>query len=181
VVVLVVKDDPEVCRAADTVVSELRAAGHRVRLDARTDTGFGRRSIDWELKGVPARVEVGPRDLADGMVTVVTRHRRTKANVALASVVETVDTILGSVATELLAEATATRETRTADAATLEEAVVAGSEGFARVPFRALGPDGEDRLAEHALTVRCLQRADGSLAVPGDDEAGLVAIVGRSY
>jgi prolyl-tRNA synthetase len=170
VVVLVVKDEPEVRTAADALVAELRAAGHRVRIDDRTDTSFGRRSVDWELKGVPVRVEVGPRDLAEGMVTVVTRHRRTKENVALATA-----------GADLLAEATAARDARTADAGTLEETVAAGSEGFARVRFGALGPDGEDRLAEHALTVRCLQGPDGSLAAQGDDEAGLTAVVGRSY
>jgi len=181
VVVLVVKDEPEVCRAADALVAELRAAGHRVRLDDRTDTGFGRRSVDWELKGVPVRVELGPRDLAEGMVTVVTRHRRTKENVPLASVAASVASVLASAGAELLAEATAAREARTADVATFEEAVAAGSDGFARVPLAALGADGEDRLAQHSLSVRCLQRADGSLAAPGDDEADLVAIVSRSY
>ena len=67
------------------------------------------------------------------------------------------------------------------DAASLEEAVEAGSVGFARVRLGALGPDGEDRLAQHAVTVRCLQRPDGSLAEPGDAEDDLVAVVGRSY
>ena len=86
VVVLVVKDSPEVGAAAEALVAELTAAGHRVRLDARTDTSFGRRSVAWELKGVPVRVEVGPRDLAEGNVTVVTRHTREKQNVALGAV-----------------------------------------------------------------------------------------------
>jgi prolyl-tRNA synthetase len=181
VVVLVVKDEPEVRQAADALVAELQAAGHRVKLDDRTDTSFGRRSVDWELKGVPVRVEVGPRDLADGQVTLVTRHRRTKENIALAGVASTVGTVLANAGAELLAEATATREARTADAGTLEETVAAGGEGFARVRFGALGPDGEDRLAEHALSVRCLQRPDGSLAGQGDDEAELTAVVGRSY
>ena len=73
---------PRSARRPTALVAELRAAGHRVRLDDRTDTSFGRRSVDWELKGVPVRVEVGPRDLAEGNVTVVTRHRREKQNVA---------------------------------------------------------------------------------------------------
>ncbi len=181
VVVLVVKDDPGVRTAADALVAELEAAGHRVRLDGRTDTSFGRRSVGWELKGVPVRVEVGPRDLAEGNVTVVTRHRREKENVALAAVADTVAAVLGAAGGELLAEATAAREARTADASTLAEAVEAGSTGFARVPLGALGPDGEDRLAEHAISVRCLQRPDGTLAHEGDAEEDLVAVVGRSY
>ena len=45
----------------------------------------------------------------------------------------------------------------------------------------ALGADGEDQLAQHAVSVRCLQRPDGSLAAQGDPEDRLVAVVGRSY
>ena len=181
VVVLVVKDSPEVGAAAEALVAELTAAGHRVRLDARTDTSFGRRSVAWELKGVPVRVEVGPRDLAEGNVTVVTRHTREKRNVPVGAVAATVGAILHAVGPDLLAEATAARDARTVDAASLEEAAEAGSVGFARVRLGALGPDGEDRLAQKALSIRCLQRPDGSLAEPGDSEDDLVAVVARSY
>jgi prolyl-tRNA synthetase len=181
VVVLMVKDAPEVGQAAGALVAELAAAGHRVRLDDRTDTSFGRRSVDWELKGVPVRVEVGPRDLAEGNVTLVIRHRREKESVALAAVGGRVAEVLGQAAAELLAEATEARDARTVDAATLEEAVEAAGVGFARIPMGVLGPDGEDRLAQHAVTVRCLQRPDGTLAVPGDADTDLMAVVARSY
>ncbi len=181
VVVVLVKEAPEARSAAEALVADLRRSGHRVRLDERTDTSFGRRSVDWELKGVPVRVEVGPRDVAEGNVTVVTRHTREKQAVALGAVHDRVNAVLAGAGPALLAEATATRDARTAEVATLEEAVEAGAVGFARVRFGALGPDGEDRLAAHALTVRCLQRPDGSLAEPGDAEEDLVALVGRSY
>jgi prolyl-tRNA synthetase len=178
---MVVKYDAAVGEAAASLCTELRAAGHRVRLDDRTDTGFGRRSVNWELKGVPVRVEVGPRDLAEGNVTLVVRHRREKKSVPLAGVAAEVAAALASASRDLLAEATAFQEDRTAEAATLDETVEAASVGFARVRLGALGPDGEDRLAQHALTIRCLQRPDGSLAGPGDAEQDLFAVVGRSY
>ena len=181
VVVMVVKDDAAVGETAARLCAELSAAGHRVRLDDRTDTSFGRRSVDWELKGVPVRIEVGPRDLADGNVTVVVRHTREKRTVALAAVAAEAAAALASADRDLLVEATNFREGRTEDAATLEDAIEAGSVGFARVPMKALGPDGEDRLAQHTLTIRCLQRPDGSLAGLGDPEDELVAVVGRSY
>jgi prolyl-tRNA synthetase len=181
VVVMAVKDDTAVGEATARLCAELRAAGHRVRLDDRTDTSFGRRSVGWELKGVPVRVEVGPRDLAEGNLTLVVRHKREKRTVPLGGVTAEVAAALESASRDLLAEATAFREARTADVATLDEAVEAGSAGFARLPMGVLGPDGEDRLAQSALTVRCLQRPDGSLAGPDDPEDGLVAVVGRSY
>jgi prolyl-tRNA synthetase len=181
VVVLMIKEDPGVRSAAEALVAELRAAGHRVRLDDRTETSFGRRSVDWELKGVPVRVEIGPRDLAEGNVTIVSRHRREKENMALAGVGSQVSAVLARVGPELRAEALALREERTTAVDTLEAAIEAGSTGFARVPMAALEGDGEDRLATHALTIRCVQKADGSLAGPDDADADLIAVVGRSY
>ncbi|MEU7685405.1 proline--tRNA ligase, partial [Streptomyces spectabilis] len=64
VVVLAVKDDEAVLAKVREVGERLTAAGVRVQVDDRTDTPFGRRAVDWELKGVPVRVEIGPRDVA---------------------------------------------------------------------------------------------------------------------
>jgi prolyl-tRNA synthetase len=183
VVVLMVKEDQAVRAAAETLVGELRADGHRVRLDDRTGTAFGRRSVDWELKGVPVRVEIGPRDLAEGNVTVVTRHLAQKETVPLTAAREQVKGIMARVGPEMLAEALAARLDRTEDVSTLDEAVEAGNVGFARIRMENLGPDGEDRLADKALSIRCLQTSDGSLDETGDGEGDgeLMAIVGRSY
>ena len=73
VVVLAVRDEGEVVERCAKLADELRAAGVRVQLDAKTDVSMGRRATDWELKGVPVRLEVGPRDLADGVATLVRR------------------------------------------------------------------------------------------------------------
>ncbi len=82
---------------------------------------------------------------------------------------------------DLLAEATVLRDERTVEVDSLDAAVEAGATGFARIPMAALGEDGEDRLAADALSIRCLQLPDGGLAEPGDSDADLVAVVGRSY
>ena len=179
VVVLVVRDEEPVQTAARALVAELGAAGHRVRLDDRTDTGFGRRSVDWELKGVPLRVEVGPRDLAEGNVTLVTRHRRSKETVPLSAAAGLVGTALRAVGDDLRAEALAFRAARTVDVSTPGEAVEAAASGFARLAWSALPEGGEAELAASAVSVRCLGRPDGSLAV--EDEDDLVAVVGRAY
>jgi prolyl-tRNA synthetase len=180
-VVMVARPGEGVPRAAETLVAELIAAGVRARLDDRVDTGFGRRSVDWELKGVPVRVEVGPRDLAEGRVTVVVRHRRVKEPVALGEAAGAVVRALAGVASELHDEARAARAARTADVADLAAAVEAGATGFARVPWSAVGPDGEDRLAAASLSVRCLQGPGGALAGEDDAEESLTAVVARAY
>jgi len=65
-------------------------------------------------------------------------------------------------------------------ASPLEDAAEASKTGFARLPWSLLRGDGEARLAAGAVTVRCLQRSDGSLPA-SDDEDELVAYVGRAY
>ena len=82
VVVMQLDEDSEVAEAATRIEAELRAAGVRTHLDTRTHTSFGRRSVDWELKGVPVRIELGARELASGKATVVRRDNRSKSSVA---------------------------------------------------------------------------------------------------
>ena len=60
VVVLAVRTEDGAGEAAAALTEQLRAAGMRVELDVRTDLSFGRRVVNWELKGIPVRVEVGP-------------------------------------------------------------------------------------------------------------------------
>jgi prolyl-tRNA synthetase len=179
VVVMVVREDEAVRQAAEGLKAELTQLGYRVRLDDRSGTSFGRRSIDWELKGVPVRIEVGPRDLAEGNVVVVTRHTRSKESVPVTGAVDVVRAILARVGPELFSEAEAFREARTTSVSTVEEAIEAGATGFARVPWRVLSNGGEDQLAKSSLSVRCLQGPDGELAHAESD--GLTALVGRSY
>jgi len=180
-VVLVVRDDDDgtVSAEARRIAAELTAAGVRTRIDDQTATGFGRRVTDWELKGVPLRVEIGPRDVGEGVVTLARRDDRTKATAPTAGLASAVVALLDEIQASLLAEATAFRDARTADVASIEDAVEAGTTGFARIPWEIVGDDGEDRLAEHGITVRCLQRPDGT--VPDDLEGPLQAIVARAY
>jgi len=178
--VLVVKDGDGVREAAVKLTDELRGAGVRVALDDRTDTPFGRRAVDAELKGVPVRIEVGPRDLLEGNVTVARRIPGTKASTPLAGVVDAVTAALTEDQQALYTEALARRDARTADVTSVGEAAEAAATGWARVPWAVLGEDGEAKLAEQSVSVRCLLRPDG--AVPESaDEPDLVAIVGRSY
>jgi len=180
VVVMVIRDDDGVVDAAAALADELRAAGVRVRLDDRTDTSFGRRATDWELKGVPVRIEVGPRDLANGEVTVVRRDSSEKHQAAIAGLAATVPALLEDIQASMLAEATAFRDANTAEVATIDEAREAAQTGFAKIPWATLGIEGEAVLARDAITVRCIQRPDGTVPLR-EDEPGNVAIVARSY
>jgi prolyl-tRNA synthetase len=87
----------------------LKAAGVRVGFDDRVDTPFGRRAVDAELKGYPVRVEIGPRDLAEGNVTLARRTSGAKASVAVDALVAQVVAALAEDQKALFDEALARR------------------------------------------------------------------------
>jgi prolyl-tRNA synthetase len=176
----VVKDDAEVAAASLALLAELRDRGVRARLDDRTDQGFGRRSTDWELKGVPVRIEVGPRDLASGNVTVVRRDGADKVPVSIGEAAGRVADLLETIHVDLLARAIERRDAAITDVTSLDEAAEASTTGWARLPWSAMGDDGEARLAQDGVTVRALQRADGTVPDTGD-EPDLVAYTARAY
>jgi prolyl-tRNA synthetase len=177
-VVLAVKE--ETTGQAAALAAELRDAGVRVEADLRVDTAFGRRAVDWELKGVPVRVEVGPRDLAEGNVTLVRRIAASKTPVALSGAVAAATDALAADHQALYDEGVRRRDARIADVTSVAEATEAAASGWARIPWATLGEDGEDQLAQQAVSVRCLVRADGT--VPDSaDEPDLVAYVARAY
>lgn len=180
-VVLAIKGDDAVLAKVREIGAQLKAAGVRVHVDDRTDTPFGRRAIDWELKGVPVRIEVGPRDLENGTAMLARRIRGGKEPVAIEGLVALLPTVLEEDQALLLEQSRARRESRTAEVSTIEEAVEAAvAGGWARIPWADLGEEGEARLAEHSVTVRCLIAEDESVP-EADDSPGNVAVVARAY
>ena len=181
VVVLLVKAEGGAGEAAEALAIELKGAAVRVHLDARVDVGFGRRAVDWELKGAPVRIEVGPRDLAEGNVTVVRRDRSGKETVPLAGVAASIPGLLAAVQSDMLADATAARDARIVEVASVDDAIAAVDGGWARINFQALkAVDGEARLRQQAITVRCLRQPDGTIA-PSEDDPDTVAFLARAY
>jgi prolyl-tRNA synthetase len=178
--VLVVKDEGGTGERAAALAGELSAAGVRTRLDDRVGQTFGRRVTDWELKGVPLRVEIGPRDLAADAATLVRRDTGTKEQVPLEALPGRVEKLVADVQQDMLADARSRRDANIADASDIREAAEASRSGFARLPWRLVRGEGEPRLATDGVTVRCLQRPDGSLP-RSEDEDDLVAFVARAY
>ncbi|MFF4404615.1 proline--tRNA ligase [Streptomyces sp. NPDC001262] len=183
-VVLAIKGDEAVLAKVREIGDVLKAAGVRVQVDDRTDTPFGRRAVDWELKGVPVRIEIGPRDLENGTAMLARRIPGGKETVRVDNADE-LAALLPKVLEEdqelLLRQSRERRVSRTTDVKTIDEAAEAAiAGGWARIPWSVLGTDGEAELAEQAVTVRCLVNEDGSVP-ESDDAAGALAIVARAY
>jgi prolyl-tRNA synthetase len=181
VVVVVVKDtDGAVTRAAAALVEELRARGVRVCLDDNVTQAFGWRATEWDLQGVPIRVELGPRDLAENAALLYRRDTRDKNKVGIDNVVDEAQRLTGLIQTDMFEAATARRDAAVSDCTTLDQARDRAQTGVARVPWELVGPSGEQDLATNGLTVRCLQLGDGSLPET-DDDPGALAYVARAY
>ena len=180
VVVLIARAGEGVLEEAERLVGELTSAGVRAELDPHTDVSVGRRIVDWELRGVPVRIELGPRDIAAGHAPIALRARAEKATHALQGLARAIPAMLEAEQDELLRQATDLRDRLTSRATTIPEAIEQTRAGAARIPWATLGLDGERRLLEDGISVRCLVRADGE-PLDDVDADGVDAIVARAY
>src|SRR5262249_11308443 len=165
---------------AGSLRDQLGDAGIRVALDSRVDTAFGRRAVDAELKGYPVRVEIGPRDLAAGNVVLVRRVDGSKTPVTIGQLPAMVAAALDADQKARYATALTRRLDNTVEVSTVEEALEASGTGWARLPWAAVGSEGERKVNAQGVTVRCLTRADGSVP-DSEDEPELIAYLARAY
>ena len=106
-------DRAHVLQAAAAIADELRAAGVRVRVDDRPEHMPGFKFSEWELKGVPLRIEIGSRDLGAGTVTVARRDSGEKQQIQLGRVSAAIGELLRDVQTSLFRMARDEQERRT--------------------------------------------------------------------
>jgi prolyl-tRNA synthetase len=108
---------------ADKLRADLASGGTRVRLDDRDQHRPGYKFAEWELKGVPVRVELGPRDVAAGRAVLASRLGGDKEELPVADVVGGMADRLASLQRALFADALAYREANTHDIASYDEFV----------------------------------------------------------
>ena len=124
----------EITEACRKVADRLKLEGIRVALD-ESDERPGAKYYKWEMKGVPARVEIGPRDLKNNAATVVRRDAGSKENVPLDNIEEEIKKRFEDIHKSLLAKAKSSMEERIFDCNTLEDVKDKISEGIARIPW----------------------------------------------
>jgi prolyl-tRNA synthetase len=120
-VVLVPLAEGEVGQAVEKIAAELVADGVRTHVDTRFHLSFGRRSVDWELRGVPVRIELGPRELERGQATLVRRDTREKSPVPIGGVTGAARDLLDELQRNLHADSLAFRTEHTYTVTDLEE------------------------------------------------------------
>lgn len=162
-------------RAVRETVQELQArlaASFRVETDW-TENRPGWKFNEWELRGVPLRIEVGPRDVAQGQVRVVRRDDRAKEDVPLETLEARLGELLDAIQQSLFARALAFREANThvVDDYETFKGLVSGRGGFLKAHWCG-DPGCEARVKEETgATIRCIPldapREDGSCLICG--------------
>jgi prolyl-tRNA synthetase len=133
-------EDPErknIENAIQDYASQFKKAGVRVAVDLDTAHSMGYRINEWELKGVPVRLEVGKREIADGKVTAVRRDSFNKSQLNVKNLVSETEALLNEIQTDLLAQSEKTKRGLTVDVANYDEfkKVMIERRSFIRVPW----------------------------------------------
>ncbi|HXY46226.1 MAG TPA: proline--tRNA ligase [Acidimicrobiales bacterium] len=178
-----------VVAAAQEHGRELAANGVRVKVDDRMQLSPGFKFNEWELRGVPLRIELGPRDLAAGTALVASRlstDRKDKVTLPLSSLAGDIPGRLAAFRDALHARALAFREGHTVRADTWDE-LVAGVEGGFALALCCDDPACEQRLKDATTaTPRCIPLdgvpEEGPCAICGSPAAyGTRVVFGRAY
>ncbi|MGI6202321.1 MAG: proline--tRNA ligase [Eubacteriales bacterium] len=164
IVIPVAMHKPGVVEKATEIADRLRHAGIRVKVDT-SDYSAGWKFAEYEMKGVPVRLEIGPRDIEAGQCVLVTRHNREKTVVSLDAIVEAAKERLEAVRTGLYEKALANRNTHTYDCRTIDEinsSLAEHGDGFVRAMW--CGDEG----CEDEVKVRT---GVGSRCIPFEQES----------
>ncbi|MDA4124154.1 MAG: proline--tRNA ligase [Thaumarchaeota archaeon] len=162
------------------------AARWRTRLDDRDHLTPGRKFNEWELRGVPLRIEFGPRDLKAKQAVLVRRDTGAKRTVAIDLLGKEVDKELGDIQSNLLARARAFLESHTVEAGSMEELerLIAGKGGIVRVAWcgkKSCEDKMKDRAGGKILSIPLDQKPPKAKCVSCGEKAESTANYAKSY
>jgi prolyl-tRNA synthetase len=190
VIVPIFKSDEEkaqVLENANKLRKELAAAGIRVKMDEREGMSPGFKFNDWEMRGVPVRLELGPKDVAKGSVVLARRDRpgkEGKSFVPQQGIADAVGQLLADIQQSLHDKALAFRKANTAEPADYAAFRAAVEKGFA-FAWWCGSSDCEAKIKEETkATMRCipLEQPGGSgKCVYCGSLASSKAIFARAY
>ena len=157
IVIPVAQHKPGVLEKAREVLAALQKAGVRARID-ESEQSTGWKFSEYEMKGVPLRLELGPRDIEQNQCVLVRRDTREKTFVALDQLAAAVPELLGKVRDGLFEKALERREQMTYDAHSFEEVkdLAEHKPGFIRAMWCG-DPACEEKMKNEAgVSSRCM-------------------------
>jgi prolyl-tRNA synthetase len=176
----------EVRREAEKLYVELQTEGFRMEVDLDEEHSPGWKFNEHELRGVPVRIEIGPKDIENEQAVLVRRNvagREGKEFVPRRGLADRLRALLGEIQENMLAQATQFREDNTRRAESYEEfkEIIEVKRGFVIAPWDG-APETEQKIKEETkATIRLLpfEREEGRDLVSG--KPGRMAIFARAY
>jgi prolyl-tRNA synthetase len=170
---------------AQEVQQQLRSAGIRVTLDER-DERPGWKFSEWELRGVPLRVEIGPKDIEKSAVLVARRDTREKQSIAMDGLPTRIQQLLDDVQRSLLERARTFREEHTHRVSTYDEfkQIMEGRPGFVIAPWCGSADCEAQIKNETQATIRNMPMKGAvpvGTCIRCDDKAAAEAWFAKSY
>ena len=159
---------------ANNLMKDLRAKGVRVKFDKRDTHKPGWKFNEYELKGVPVRIAIGPKDLEKGTVEMARRDTLTKEIVETASVVARVEALLEEIQDNLFTKAINYRAAHTTQVSSYDEfkKVLNEKGGFISAHWDGTSATEEKIKKETKATIRCIP-------LDTDNEAGTCIVSGK--
>jgi prolyl-tRNA synthetase len=148
----------EMLSALLPLAESLKAQKVRVHLDARDTVTPGFKFNEWEVKGVPVRIEIGPRDFAKGEVVVARRDTGAKEPMALAEVSNHIPVLLEEIQTNMLERAKIHLQDHISEASSMDELVKILDEkgGFVKAPWAGSEEDEKKMQEKTKATIRVM-------------------------
>lgn len=152
----------------EEIREQLKAAGVRVRLDADEEQSPGWKFAEYEMRGVPLRLEIGPKDIEKNAVFAARRDTRQKQSLAMDGLADTVKALLADIQTSLLERARMFRESHTSRTGSYAEfkQIMEGRPGFVIAPWCESTQCEADIKAETQATIRNMPFGQDTPAEP---------------
>jgi prolyl-tRNA synthetase len=176
-----------VMEAANRIFAELKAAGIRLKMDDREEVTPGFKYNNWEMRGVPLRLEIGPKDLEKNSVALARRDmpgKEGKSFVPQINLATAVTEMLTDIQASLLAKATAFRDSHIHDPKNLDELSKVVQNGWA-YSWWCEGKECEAKVKEMTkASTRCMpvdQPEGAGICIVCGQPAKHKVIFGKSY
>jgi prolyl-tRNA synthetase len=140
------------------ILSSLKAAGISVKYDDSDNVRPGWKFAEYEMKGVPVRIAIGPKDIENGVVEIARRDTKEKKSVSSEGLIEYIKTLLDDIQQNLYNRALAFRDANITEVNSWDEfkKVIAEKGGFVAAHWDGTG-ETEDKIKEETkATIRCI-------------------------
>ena len=172
--------------AIDPIITSLRKAGLSVKFDNRDTLKPGYKFAEYEMRGVPVRIAVGPRDLESGTLEVARRDTKEKQVMKMDGVVAAVQNLLEEIQTNLYNRALRFRESKTTRVDNYDQfkQVLEEKGGFILAHWDGTGETEQKIKEETKATIRCIpldgEKENGKCVYSGKPSSGRV-VFARAY